>query len=461
MQEMRRRHVGKERIKVIQATILFGRYELLSILGTGGSSTVYLARHLKLETLCAIKCIPKTSAPSSSYLSEARLLKILRHPGIPILYDYEEDENYFYLIEEYIQGDQLEVFALHQSIISETFIIQTGIQLCDVLSYLHNLHPVPVIYQDLKPEHIIICGDGIKLIDFGTAAFLSEAGNNRQFYGTKEFSAPEIKNGQKFSIRSDLFSLGKVLNFLVGEHLSSYSPELIHIIQTLTAESEASRFSSASEVKNSLLALKKDTCLPHLSNQIAVISSEPGIGSTHFAISLVSVLNKNDYLSFYEEKDHSQSLQKICNQHSCFSSQDGILSYKYFKALPNYEEGILSPSPVNGIHVKDYGVYRKSEIELDYEETLLFLMGCREWELDNTYAIGEQILHRKQLSLICNYGNQQIAKKLARHFQQKVYCFPLDVDPFHVTPEKEKFCLEILGLRKGGISRFHFGKKGM
>lgn len=460
MQEMRIRHVGKERIKAIQVTSLFGRYDILSVLGTGSSSTVYLARHLKLKTLCAIKCIPKTSALSSSYLSEARLLNILRHPSIPILYDYEEDETCFYLIEEYIRGDHLEVFALHTSIISETFIIQTGIQLCDVLSYLHNLHPVPVIYQDLKPEHVVVCGDDVKLIDFGTAAFLSEAGNNRQFYGTEEFSAPEVKNGQKFSIRSDLFSLGKVLDFLVGKHSSSYSPELIHIIQTLTEESEASRFSSAGEVKNSLLALRNDTCPVHLSNQIAVVSSEPGIGSTHFAISLVSALNKNGYLSYYEEKNPSHSLQKLCNQHSFFSSRDGILSYKYLKAIPNYEKGILSVPPSGGIHVKDYGVYRKSEIELDYEETLLFLMGCREWELDNTYAIGEQIPYRNRLSLICNYGNQQMAKKLARHFQQKVYCFPLDPDPFCVTPEKENFFLELLGLEKGGISRFHFGKKG-
>ncbi len=459
MQEMRDRHDRRERIKTITTTQLFGRYEILSILGSGSTGTVYLARHLKLKTLCAIKCIPKSCAPSSSYLSEARLLKILRHPGIPILYDYEEDESSFYLIEEYFQGDSLEVFVLHQPIISETFIIQTGIELCELLSYLHSIRPAPVIYQDLKPEHILVCTDSVKLIDFGAAAFLSEAGNNHAFYGTEEYSAPEVKKGQKISIRSDLYSLGKVLAFLVNGNRSSYHPKLLHIIQTLTAESEEQRFSSAEEVRDSLLSLKKDMCQPHLSKQIAVFSSEAGIGATHLAVSIVSVLNKNGYRSCYQEKDPAQKFGKLSGRHS-FSCSGNALSRGYFRAVPNFGEGIASEVPAEDILVKDYGVYRKSLIELDYEETLIFVMGSRDWELDRTYAIGEQIQYRNHALFVCNYGDRQAARKLAHHFDRKVYCFPLDCDPLRVTREKESFCLDLLGLQKGGPIPFHFGKRG-
>lgn len=460
MHEMRNRHIRRERIKAIQTMNLFGKYEIMSTLGTGAVGTVYLAKHLKLRTLCAIKCIPKISTTSSSYLSEARILKILRHPGFPILYDYEEDETYFYLIEEYIQGDSLEVFALHQSIISETFIIQTGISLCELFSYLHTMQPNPIVYLDLKPEHIFLCGDTVKLIDFSSAVFLSEAGNNHLFYGTEAYSAPEVKSGKHISPKSDLYSLGKILAFLAGEQLASYRLELQSIIQKLTSESEELRFSDACQVRNSLLSLRKDMCLAHLSNQIAVISSGSGIGATHLAVSLVSVLNKNDYLSFYEEKNTSYYLQNIVHTHNSFSSKDGFLTYRYLKALPNYGEGIRTSLPTDGIHVKDYGVYKSSKIELDYEETLFFIMGCREWELKQTYAIGEQLKHRKHSFFICNYGNQEMAKKFARHFQKKVYCFPLDSDPFRVTKEKETLFLEMLGLKKGGIFPFIFGKKG-
>ena len=66
------------------------------------------------------------------------------------------------MIEEYIQGESLETFVSHQKSISEELIVKLGIQLCDIFTYLHHLSPYPILYQDLKPEHIILCGDQVK-----------------------------------------------------------------------------------------------------------------------------------------------------------------------------------------------------------------------------------------------------------------------------------------------------------
>lgn len=65
-------------------TTLFGKYRVLSTLGTGNSSTVYLAEHIRLNVYRAIKCIPKDTSLVSSPSSEATLLKNLNHPGIPL-----------------------------------------------------------------------------------------------------------------------------------------------------------------------------------------------------------------------------------------------------------------------------------------------------------------------------------------------------------------------------------------
>lgn len=150
---------------------MFGKYRVLSTLGTGNSSTVYLAEHIRLNVYRAIKCIPKDTSLVSSPSSEATLLKNLNHPGIPIIYDIEEDEHFFYIIEEFIQGQSIDTFVSYQKI-SHELLIKLGIQLCDILDYLHHLMPYPILYQDLKPEHIIVCGNQIKLIDFGIASFL-------------------------------------------------------------------------------------------------------------------------------------------------------------------------------------------------------------------------------------------------------------------------------------------------
>ena len=76
-------------------------------MGNGRSGTVYLAYHIELEEYRAVKIVPKSIADYDTFRKEALFLKTLRHPGIPIVYDVEEDTGYSYLIEEYLEGESL------------------------------------------------------------------------------------------------------------------------------------------------------------------------------------------------------------------------------------------------------------------------------------------------------------------------------------------------------------------
>lgn len=93
------------------SAVLFGKYQLYGILGTGRAGTVFLAVHLGLEEYRAIKRVPKSFLTFERLRHEALVLKELRHPGIPIIYDVEEDEFYSYLIEEYLEGDKRQTLA--------------------------------------------------------------------------------------------------------------------------------------------------------------------------------------------------------------------------------------------------------------------------------------------------------------------------------------------------------------
>ncbi len=75
----------------------------------------------------AIKCIPKAQTRSASGYREAVLLKNLRHPDIPMIYNTEDDEQYYYVIEEYIQGESLSAFVQNQHNISQETIVSIGI----------------------------------------------------------------------------------------------------------------------------------------------------------------------------------------------------------------------------------------------------------------------------------------------------------------------------------------------
>ena len=154
----------------INHQILFDRYEVIKSLGTGSFSQVYLVRHLSLEQERALKILPKESGLSSSELLEAKLLRSFDHPAIPKIFDIEQDESNFYLVEEYIDGESLSYFLLHQQFISQGLFFNFCEQLCDIFIYLHTFAPSPVIYRDLKPEHIIVCQNQLKLIDFGVSS---------------------------------------------------------------------------------------------------------------------------------------------------------------------------------------------------------------------------------------------------------------------------------------------------
>jgi len=122
---------------IIENTTLFGKYQLCRELGRGRSGTVYLARHKDLEEDRVIKRIPKAGTNYQQFRQEALILKTLRHPGIPIVYDLEEDEEFSYLIEEFLEGDSLYSLISDRGHFSTAMTIRYGVQICHLVNTLH------------------------------------------------------------------------------------------------------------------------------------------------------------------------------------------------------------------------------------------------------------------------------------------------------------------------------------
>ena len=147
-------------------TILFGKYQLVRILGQGRSGTVYLAFHKELEEYRAIKRVPKSAACYEQFRKEALLLKRLRHPGIPLVYDLEEDAQYSYLIEEFLEGDSVYDLAAKRGPLNQDEAVAYGIQICGLVHYLHSAEDIPILYLDLQPGNLLVCHGQVKLLDF-------------------------------------------------------------------------------------------------------------------------------------------------------------------------------------------------------------------------------------------------------------------------------------------------------
>ncbi len=435
------------------------------MLGIGSFGTVYLAEHLKLKIYRAIKCIPKNLAYrsflslTSGFPQEAELLKNLRHPGIPLIYDIDDDDRYIYMIEEFIQGESLESYALHQENLSQELIVKIGIQLCDVLDYLHHLSPYPILYQDLKPEHIIVCGNQIKLIDFGIASFFTGSGKTHQMFGTGGFTAPEALCGQPVTPSADIYGAGRILEFLADATDSRCPIQLLHVIQRATAADPADRFQTAGDMKRALTDIQHQPCSDssHLIKNIAVIGCRSGAGATHLAISLVCALGKQGLSALYLPMDRTDTLDAIARAKAHMVQQDGIYSCGLFRGMPCYGDGVMLSPPSGDCLIKDYGAQPAALRELETADKILFVLSGASWDIRDAASYAKQFTLLPQTVFICNYGNHAAAKKFARFLGQRVYCFPHDTDPYRVSDEKTRLFSAMLSLpKKGGNKHFWF-----
>lgn len=199
--------------------IVNNRYSVVSVIGEGGMSTVYEVDDLNLHSRWAMKetldIFPDRDKSDIllQFRKEARILANLSHPNLPKVIDYFTENGRHYLVEELIDGipssDMLERDGF-----DEYRILKWAVQVCDLLHFLHGNN---IIYRDLKPGNILVGdNDKIYLVDFGIARFF-QGGKARDtvIIGTPGFASPEHYGRGQTDRRSDIYSLGATLHFMV------------------------------------------------------------------------------------------------------------------------------------------------------------------------------------------------------------------------------------------------------
>lgn len=202
--------------------LLEGRYEVEQVIGYGGMSTVYRARDIHFAStvrVCAIKEMFDISADPNvrqdklkRFEEEANFLAMLNQPAIPKIFDFFAANDRRYLVLEYIEGKNMEtVLEETGTPFEEKQVLEWGIALCDVLNYLHNHRPKPIVFRDMKPSNIMLTPtDQLVLIDFGIAKTFQEDKKGTMI-GTEGYSPPEQYKGLALP-GGDIYALGATLH---------------------------------------------------------------------------------------------------------------------------------------------------------------------------------------------------------------------------------------------------------
>lgn len=206
-------------------TNLVNRYLIQDVIGIGGMGSVYRARDLHFPNVVKLVAVKEmiNQAPDplvrqtvvQNFEREANILATLSHPSIPRIYDYFTIESRSYLALEFINGQDLEM-VLNQTngFLPEEQVLDWAMQLCDVLIFLHNHKPDPIIFRDMKPSNVMVNQHNhIILVDFGIAKSF-QTGQKGTMIGTEGYSPPEQYRGEATS-QADIYALGATLHHLI------------------------------------------------------------------------------------------------------------------------------------------------------------------------------------------------------------------------------------------------------
>jgi eukaryotic-like serine/threonine-protein kinase len=204
-------------------TVLSGRYRLEAKLGSGGMSTVYLAKDTTLDRPVAVKVMHREMSEQADQLErfrqEARAVAKLSHPNVVAVIDAGEDGGYPYIVFEYVEGETLKARINRVGALDVQEALAYAIEIGRGLTVAHARN---MVHRDIKPQNVLIDAEGrAKLTDFGISRQLEKDGLTAtgRVLGTTDYVAPEQAMGRGADQRSDIYSLGVVLFEMLSGHV--------------------------------------------------------------------------------------------------------------------------------------------------------------------------------------------------------------------------------------------------
>ncbi|GAB6273335.1 MAG: Stk1 family PASTA domain-containing Ser/Thr kinase [Peptococcaceae bacterium] len=215
--------------------ILGNRYEILEQLGGGGMALVYKGQDKLLHRLVTIKILRSEFISDQDFIrrfqQEAQAVARLSHPNIVNIYDVGQEDDIYYLIMEYVNGEDLKTVLKREKNLLFSQAVQIALQVCTALEHAHENN---IVHQDIKPHNILITPSGkAKLTDFGIAHDITttivKPTGKETIMGTAHYLSPEQVRGEPATPKSDLYALGVTLYEMLTGKVPYTSDNLVAV----------------------------------------------------------------------------------------------------------------------------------------------------------------------------------------------------------------------------------------
>ena len=379
-------------------TVLVNRYKIINLIKTGGMGAVYKAVDFKFNNICAVKeLLPPYGTQEEQkraalwFKREGKLLNRLEHRSLPKVSDYFICNGRYYLIMNFIEGEDLEIKLQKNGKLLEDEVVSLARQILEVLDYLHSQKP-PVVYRDVKPGNIMINNEGRAiLIDFGIARVVSEASKTKKTaIGTAGYAPPEQCRG-KVEPRSDLYALGATMHHLLTgiEPLPFIFEPLKKLIPSVSSELNYTVMKS--------LELDVENRFPSAKEMLGGLTSRP-------SISIISC-----------DKKKNVSCKRCGNKNfdmANFCSKCGFLLQENSSSHLFKSEAVSSfPFSDNKSHSGRIGNKRRAAISKPSISVIYKCINC-----------GRENIKKSDLCVYCNYPMDISKSFQSTSLEKSIYC---------------------------------------
>lgn len=439
--------------------ILFEKYRVIKVISKSEYSTVYLVLHIRLQCYRIIKKIYKASPCYEQLIREARVMKLLKHPCIPQIYDIEEDDGSFYIVEQFMEGESLKEIC--QTIkLQEKTILSYAIQICDLIQFLHSREQA-ILYLDLKPDNILINNGQVYLVDFGSSNH--RASPSDFMFGTPWFASPEQYLTKHLDERADIYGIGMLLYYMIlgkdyalekGKNIdfsNSCSKGLKRIVNRCLRMQAFQRYTSIKELHKSLSDiqnnLKKNINTEHITS-IAIAGAMHRIGVTHIALQMANFLKLYNISCSYLECNENLDLFAIARRTSMKNyREEGYYLYE----IPCFHRDTIRDLMVESqykIIIKDYGVLNEDNYE-DFikADRSIVVLGAKQWELDDAERCIELCKRNEDIFYLFNFTSALDFQVVVKNMKRKK-CLRVPYEPrivlYNKTAVMEELFFQIL-----------------